>query len=81
LLRLSDVRTRPHVGKPEQRDESALSLATISADVRTRMADMGAEPVGSSAAQFGEFFRSLNLEVPEDRQGDRDHDQLSFTVC
>jgi tripartite-type tricarboxylate transporter receptor subunit TctC len=27
-------------------------------DVRTRMADMGAEPVGSSAAQFGEFIRS-----------------------
>ena len=27
-------------------------------DVRTRMADMGAEPVGSTAAQFGEFIRS-----------------------
>jgi tripartite-type tricarboxylate transporter receptor subunit TctC len=27
-------------------------------DVRTRMADMGAEPVGSTTAQFGEFIRS-----------------------
>jgi len=27
-------------------------------DIRTRMADLGAEPVGSTAAQFGEFIRS-----------------------
>jgi tripartite-type tricarboxylate transporter receptor subunit TctC len=27
-------------------------------DVRTRMADLGAQPVGSTAAQFGEFIRS-----------------------
>jgi tripartite-type tricarboxylate transporter receptor subunit TctC len=27
-------------------------------DVRTRMADLGAEPVGNTAAQFSEFIRS-----------------------
>jgi tripartite-type tricarboxylate transporter receptor subunit TctC len=27
-------------------------------DIRTRMADLGAEPVGNTSAQFGEFIRS-----------------------